>query len=361
MNLSYRDNKALGPGNGILEFSEGLPPPGPWSISILRASDQKYATAQKGNPWVGETFFVPLEGHATDNGTLELFIGPDIVDTLDQQEQYKVTVKGEDGETASARLKLGTITRSRGHALGNMAQNTPPATEKTLNSAIQPAPVAEPEVTPLPELPTPQPQASKESAATGKKTAARILLLALLVALCGAWFIFDYLHKNNEEAAATTQQATSGAEAAASTPPKMSAEGSSSQQRTSQSAEEQVRQFFVNAQGGKASPASAAALAARLPKNDKSDQDAVYRLYYFAAENGEPAALMEYAACLDPAKPQWGSIDKDAPLALEVYKKAATANMAGAAEAQQALLAWLQSEAQNGNSKAIKWLEQLKQ
>ena len=123
-----------------------------------------------------------------------------------------------------------------------------------------------------------------------------------------------------------------------------------------QTPEQRVTLFF----GGKdRTPEQAAALSRELPVATKADQDAVYRLYYFASENGELSVIMNYAACLDPSKPQWGNINKDAQAAWELYTRA-KATRPEAAEAQQNLKTWLEREAAAGNAQAKLWLTGLK-
>lgn len=121
-------------------------------------------------------------------------------------------------------------------------------------------------------------------------------------------------------------------------------------------AEEAVLAFF----GGKQyTPAAAAELSRTLPKATRADQDAVYRLYYFAGENGEASVLMDYAACLDPSRPAWGSIQKDPVMAWDVYEKAKAAGIAQAEEARQGMKLWLQQKASSGDAQAIYWLRSM--
>ena len=121
--------------------------------------------------------------------------------------------------------------------------------------------------------------------------------------------------------------------------------------------EVRVQSFF---NGGERTPQAAARLSRELPAGTPAEQDAVYRLYYFAGENGESSVLMDYAACLDPGKPQWGSIDKDAPAAWELYEKA-KGTQPQAASAQQALRTWLEQKAAAGDARAARWLRDINQ
>ena len=91
-------------------------------------------------------------------------------------------------------------------------------------------------------------------------------------------------------------------------------------------------------------PAAAAKLSRELNAATPAEQDALYRLYTYAADSGEPEILRHYAACLDPSKPQWGSIGKDPAAAWQLYERA------GASEAQQQMKSWLEQQAAGGDA-----------
>lgn len=368
MKVDYKDNASLGPGNGILTFSECLPPDQPWSISIQRASDQNFMTGKKAKQWVGETFFMPLQGSVKPDGALELFIGPAIVDSLDQQEQYRVALKGKDGDVQKGRLKVGQISFSLSGSLDNTAQGPeiinqpepePPVNQPPLTDTPEP----EPQTNTLerePEPPVDKPESSAlneplpmgdQPAQPAKKHLWRYIILALLAILCIAWFLLEKFYKG-DEAQEPAQEPAKEEPAPKSEPPKEAPPAP----EPPKSAEEQVRTFF---NGKEYTPAEALALARTLPKNTPAEQDAIYRLYYFAGTHNEPDAMLEYAACVDPSKPNWGSIQKDGAMALGIYQDAQKHNVPGAEQAAAALRKWLEDQAAGGNAQAKVWLDQI--
>lgn len=339
MDIQYRDDKTAGPGHGMLIFSEALLPEGPWKVSIQRGSDKKYLTGMQPNPWVGEAFFIPLQGQALPDSSIELSLSPKEVNELDQQEQYLVRIKGADDEPLKGRLRISEITYSPSGNLGN----TPEAQEAPRQTAAptQPAqeqPAQEPiqESQPASETTTQPEPIDMPAAPLQSRKLWRWALLGILVLACIAWYLFDPRNKD------TSPQ------------PAPSVQKQDAQPSGEQSAEEQVRAFF---KGERISPQEAYALANRLPVNTKTDQDAVYRLYYFAAENGDALAMLAYGKCLDPSQPQWGTIEKNAPAAWAAYEKAP--NREKAAELMDKLKDWLQEQASKGNAQAKTWLDEI--
>lgn len=365
MKISYSDDTQKGPGHGTLTFSETLFPDGPYSLAVLRASDHAYLAAGPGGGtiWVGETRFMPVRTETTPEGSITVPIGPEVVDALDPLEKYLVTLKPEQGDELKARLQVeGGITYSPDGRLDN--------TGMRVSDDARPMMVAPPPAAPEPAPATPAETAAPEALSLGPEPAAAaepgpretpvtpapkrrmgpVLIVALVAALLAGglatWKFFD--SKAQEEEAAL-----SGKSGAAPAPPVTELPP------TQKSAEEQVRAFFS---GPDVTAKAALALAAQLPKATPAEQDALYRLYYFAAGQDAPAAFMPYATCLDPAEPQWGSIEKDAAAAYAAYAKAAAsdAKVAKAAlEAQTRLRAWLEREAAAGNAKARAWLQEL--
>ncbi len=67
---------------------------------------------------------------------------------------------------------------------------------------------------------------------------------------------------------------------------------------------------------------------------------------------------MEYGACLDPSRPGWGTIGKDAPLAYEAYTRAKAKFPEEAEKARQQLLNWLKENAPRNNQTKV-WLEEI--
>lgn len=116
-----------------------------------------------------------------------------------------------------------------------------------------------------------------------------------------------------------------------------------------------VEAFF---NGDKVTVEGAAELSRKLAKATVAERDAVFRLWRYAGERGERSVLMDYAAALDPSKPQWGSVEKNALTAWAIYEQAKMSEL-GAAGAQAKLKTWLEREAAEGNAQARVWLKQL--
>lgn len=364
MNVEYRDNPQRGPGYGLLAIDGVKPAEGEWNVAIQRGSDQRYLTGKTANQWTEETYFLPLAGVPAGDGKLLLGLGPEIVDSLDPQEQYRVSIKRGDTSPARARLKLKSVTYSPAASLNNMAASphipdekkkptSPPMPEKAAQTPVrEPTPLEKPAGESAEELQMPEAAASK-----GHHKWIRYAILALLALACMAWYFLDPGIRDGKKAEnEKTVEIEKSQPPAASAPAQSPVMGKSTAAKSG--TEESVRQFFI---GGNITPAAAAELARGLSAKTASEQDAIYRLYYFAAENGEPGALIEYATCLDPAKAQWGTIQKDAVMADEVYKKAIEHNLPGAVEARKAMRGWLESQAQSGNAAARAWLMDLTQ
>ena len=95
-------------------------------------------------------------------------------------------------------------------------------------------------------------------------------------------------------------------------------------------------------------------LAGKINPISKEDQDAVYRLWYYAAGRDHAAAYLPYAKALDPTQAPWGTIKKDPMEAWEYYKKA------NAIAELTALKAWATQQAARGNRSARRLLKSLR-
>lgn len=356
MKVEYRDDPQKGAGYGEFVFSEAMMPDGPWEISIQRGTDHSFLTGKKRDQWVGEAIFIPLEGKAAEDGSLSLRIGPEIVNSLNQMEQYQTKLKGASGSPLAGRLRIGAISYSPSESLDNTAKIADAGKEKpeekpkaapaasprdadvdAILASLDEKPAAEGKKAGAPEGKAGPDNLEMPAAAKPQKKLWRYLLLALLAIACIVWFLVappDLLKRGSG--------------------PESGGEGQKTAQPSAQqSAEERVGGFFA---GSRVSPEAALELSRQLPKNTPADQDAVYRLYYYAAANDVPAAYIDYAACVDPSRPQWGTIEKDAPLAWQMYEKAKKGDKAAAEAAQKHLLDWLEKEAKAGNARARDWL-----
>lgn len=354
MKIQYQDNRNLPAGNGFLIFSEDLLPDGPWSLAIQRSSDQKYLAGKSAGQWVGETIRIPFENAEAAEGKLKFALGPAIVDSLDQKDQYRIDLKGADGISHPGRLKIGAIA----HSMGNSLDNTAKLAEKPAPPQPEPKPAPAPESRQEPAKPdSPEPITMQEAPANDARRRWVLPLLALLALICLAWWWFDTRNKDQEVATATkTQEAPFSANQQESQPkPAQPAVIGKTTPKTGAlpDAERAVREFFA---GSNLTPVNALSLARSLPHNTPAEQDAIYRLYYYAASSENPAGYMEYANCLDPASGPWGTIEKNAVEAWQYYKKAEAAHDDGAAAALEKLHNWLEAQAKAGDAKAKAWL-----
>lgn len=337
MQITYSNDPARGPGYGKLELSQSSLSAGSLSLNILRASDQYYLSSS--GQWLPEKALFQKNATDTPDGALSIDIGPDIVNALDPQEQYRLIAEAADGKNAQGRFQVQNV-------IFSSAQNL----ENTASPKLIPEPIATvqsqtPEPEPEPKISLPEPEKLASPAPEKKNHLLRWLMVIFLALACALWFIFDQRRKD-----APAPEKTTSEQAAKATEP-----GQAPRART---AEEEVRLFFS---GKEITAKTAAELSRRLPKDSQIEQDAVYRLYYFAANQGEPSVYLDFAACLDPAKPQWGSIAKDAPQALAIYEKA-LGNPDDAAKARQdkdSLKSWLEKESASGNAQAKVWLGQI--
>lgn len=116
------------------------------------------------------------------------------------------------------------------------------------------------------------------------------------------------------------------------------------------SAKEQISAFLKDKSR---TPQKAMELLDSLEIKTKEEQDAAFKLIYFAAMKDETAAIRRYAECMDPRTEQWGSIKKDAVEAYEYYGKI------NDSEAQSALKSYLDEKATT-DATAKEWLEKIK-
>lgn len=346
MKVDYMDDALAGGGHGFLVFSNVSFPAAPLSFSLLRASDHQYATG-KANAWTGEKSWMPIEAEPGPDGILQIPIGPELVNALNSQEIYGITLKGHDDKEFGGRLKIRNITYSADDSLDNtdssraerLAANTEKREEpapKEAASSAQPEnpPAAEEKTTSLEENTPPLSMPEPPKRSFGKYW--RWLILLLLLIGCVTWYFLD-LRKGQQEGTASEPSAPTA---------------------QTQARKEDGPGPKINFQGQKLSPAEAVELSSKLPRQTPDEKDALYRLYYFAANHDETGILFDYAACLDPSLPAWGTIDKDAPLAWSIYEKAMKVDRQKAEEARNHLLKWLKENSAD-NRQAKIWLEDI--
>lgn len=111
-----------------------------------------------------------------------------------------------------------------------------------------------------------------------------------------------------------------------------------------------VNDFFA----GDRNPAAAMQLAQELEKGTSAEKDAVFRLYYYAAEQGNPEGALRYAETIDPSLPAWGTVKKDGGEAWRNYGKSPEGE-----QARARLKEWTENQARTGNSTAREWLREM--
>ncbi|MDE5831436.1 MAG: hypothetical protein K2H64_00350 [Desulfovibrio sp.] len=368
MLVSYQDNKEAGAGHGYLVFSQAAFPDGPWQAAVQTPSSQEYLTGRRG-AWAGDEIFLPLEGEVAPDGSIRLKIGPEIVDSLGMTEKYRVKLKGADGgKPLTGRLAVTDITYSPVMALDNTAKAAETLSREPETPPGRPAPKPAPEIIsreperPAPPEPSPSTEERKEEErpspppgategtedddSSGKKKilVAVIVALFLIGAGIGGYFLYKKLSGDVAPPVAET--------------PPPAPEAPPAPERPQASVTDQVNAFFAKGDGA---PKQAMELAQTLSPASPAEQDALYRLYNFAGEKGEPSSLIVYGACFDPSKPQWGSIGKDGFIAWEIYDKAKQANVAGADEAITNLQKWLENAAREGDTGAAGTLRKIGQ
>lgn len=375
MHISYSNDTQRGAGHGILTCMGEHFTGGNYSIAIERASDRLFLSGS--NEWGAQQTYLPVGTAKAHTEELQLLLGPTIVDQLDTQERYRIHLASDDGLAAKALLQVADIVYSSFGPLNN-AVAVPPPPAGTVLPATPEEPVNEPAAEQQPDAMLPDMKTLAEEDAHAAEDPAEkshparrfllpVALVVLLLLLCGgAWF---FLHTPSQQPPlpeTTPDTATENPPSPAQQPPVQQPPAPNNTQQPpaaqqedpatpAPTAEERVKLFF---QGQEITPEAAARLSRELPSGTSAEQDAIYRLYYFAAEHDEASVLMDYAACLDPTRPQWGTINKDAVAAWEVYEKTKS-RRPEAAEAQRALRTWLEQHAADGDGQAKYWLQQL--
>ena len=389
MKIRYENDEQRGPGHGLLRCTGETFPEGRYSLILERASEPRFLGNQG---WTDQRSPLEVEAVQAADESLTLLVGPRIVDLLDSLATYRATVQAENGEQFTAGLgfrnidiryspagQTGNVPGQTGNVPDQTSESEPESSRESeislTESASEPETILEPndipEPPPVPPPPPPPPPPKK-----GKALLIGAILALLILAIGGgaAWYFLKMKQPDKPPISDPPQQGQTQEKPEQPSPPDQPRQPETppappEQPRqpeippeqppappTAQGTVERVNAFFADAAGR--TPAGAAQLSREVTTDTPQDQDAAYRLLYFAAEQGEASAYMDYAACLDPAKPQWGSITKDARAAWTIYEKA-KATQPEAAQAQQNMRAWLEQQAASGNRDAILRLRDL--
>ena len=327
MKALYADDTGKGPGYGFLRVSEpgALAMQDVLTFSIRRASDQQCIGASDRQS--AEVFLAP-DGLEMDGETLCLRIGPAVVDNLDVQETYRITLQGADGSRAACGLNVPQVTYSPAAGGAGIGKTAAPAPTPP---PPPPAPAPEPKPEPKPE-PAPLQDLSLAPEPPKKKGGGLIIALIVLLLLAGGGFALwkFVLSKPDEAPKAAPEQVAPLS---------------------------QARKHL----GGPADPAESLTLAKKL-RAEKESADAVFLLLEDAAGKGNAEAMLGTGEFYDPtATIDAGSIKKDPLQALDWYTKAKAGGNAEAEARLAALKAWAEAEAPKGTAGAKDVLDKMKQ
>lgn len=351
MKVEYENDARPGYGKFIFrDFIDAAD--GQWQLALYN-SKLLFANDDVRMPLVKNKVFFPVSANKLAENTLEVRVGPAIVDNLDTYLNYRIALKNEAGkETKLIPVAIGEVIRSTDPELIKKDDFIPPSppkpdpkpevktpSEPAKNAEVKQTPPSQPRVENITEagqdagetaLLFPEPEKSSKKFIWLGIVCGAVIALGLL-----GWF---FLAERSGEESAPPPQAKNASPAPAGI-------------------EEQVRQFM---NGSAKNPGGAVSLADKLKPQTKTEEDAIYRLFYYAAAENNPTAQMKYGEILDPATPAWGTIEKDGYLAWLAFQKAKEANIAGAEKAQASLEQWLADEAAKGNRQAAAWLDKIK-
>ena len=394
MKVSYHCDEQRGAGYGYLLCSEEAFAAKDYDLCLQRAVDKCYLSPQceqAQERWMESRSVFTVAGSLTAQGELVLPLEPRAVNVLSTQDTYRLSLAmGQNEKPLLAQFRIEQIVYSSEDSLNNaqvLAEPEPAA-----------QPLAPAILEPVPET-LPEPSQPVQSQSSGGKKNILWFVCALLLLALAAFLLWFFLWRKppvvteNVQPENVKQEAVTAApqkeekqpepqsepippsepkpepqpapeppapepapEPAAEIKPVPSPESSPvTPPPVVLSVEEQVRAFFA---GSERTAARAVTLAQELAHTSPAEQDAVFRLYYFAAEQGENRILLDYAACFDPAMPAWGSIHKDAIEANRLYEKAKT-SLPEAEERQKQLKQWLEQASAGGDAQAKAWLLQL--
>jgi len=372
MKAAFENNMERGRGYARLRLSEvANPSSGGWRFSLCRGSDMTYLGR---SGWQNSEDFTEPETYAADGDDLILHIGPDVVDKLDPNENYRITLQSDSQSSQKATFAITSLNRTLMDTQGHISSGS---AKKIVAPAPQPQPAPDLEPAPedtAPSVPPPLPETPKKSHLP--IILAALLVLALLGGGGGAYWFMSKKSGTPEVVPPAPVQTEEKPEPTKPEPPEP-VKQEEKPEPAKDAPPEPVKQeekpepaqaappppVSTRVQANKylgASPTAQGAreLAATLQQSSAEDQDAVYRLWYFAADAGDAAACLHLARTVDPALPAWGSIMKNGAEAWSLYAKAAPQHP-DAANAMHTLKQWMEQEAAKGNKDAIGWIRKI--
>ena len=146
MRVSYENDRERGAGNGIVRCAEELFAEGEVTFELQRASDRLFLSEQG---WVPQGSKLRPAEQRMEESALLLLIGAGVVNQLDTQEGYRLTLHTADGQKYAATLRVQEVLfgpeTPRNNAV-EMPQSVAPA-------APQPPVQPQPEEAPAPIAP----------------------------------------------------------------------------------------------------------------------------------------------------------------------------------------------------------------
>ncbi|MDR1490795.1 MAG: hypothetical protein LBS65_10020 [Desulfovibrio sp.] len=368
MKTQFKNDERRGRGYAGFYCTELSDPAAPYSFSLCRASDMTFLGL---SGWQSAEEKHKPDSQERDDTGVVLHVGPAIVDCLDENENYRLTLYADGLAAQKTSFSITSVYRSLSAASGALQLNAP-----------RDEPKAAPEPEPAPEE-TLEPAAETVLAKPNKilPLAVGFLILALLAA-GGVWW---YMRQNIDAAAPVAEQKSepekvaepdkapgqTAAEAGKGTAEEVKTEAvkqggaqeipQEAPRATSEpvlSAREKTRFYLGGTPDAKGAMELSRTLLASPEGKEADTLDAVYRLFYFASRQGDVEALLSLAAIVDPVAPAWGSIPKNGSEAWSYYAKVA-GERPETVRALEALKKWLEDEAAKGNAQALRWIEEI--
>lgn len=374
MKACIRQDASRSRGSAIIAVDGAAPFEGNPSY-IIESSDGLYLTP---TGWASvKTPITAADGdyiYSCGDGTLNISIGPDVLNKLDSLSAYRISVNGEAPVPLRVpeELSLGLMQEASGVA-GDIPKAAPEPKPEP-QPAPDPEPEPEPEPEPAPAQEEPVPDLNLGTEVPEKKRSLLVPIIAVLVLLglagAAAWYFLGRGEKT-AEAPVPAQNETQPAQNA--TIPVQS--GTEPPAAEKPAAEPPAEEAKPGASGADTAPAENApflsrargmlkkgvapeealreAKAMRTEKASSDDNDGAFLLLEDAAGNGNAEAMYLYAQFYDPTctRPR-GTIEPDMAQAHDWYKKALDAGYSGAAQDLERLKAAVAEKAKSGDAEA---------